>query len=332
MKKTTTPKELLEVIVRNLFKDTDLSRVPRMTADELPTFTLEQEERLLAMTANGLSVAWLSDRFWTADKELILMFDPHPWMENEYMLKAREDMPDLTDDEYALASWISKLAALSHALFVHTYFPLDLLEEGLEWKHASDEENFSYSHGRLIDWICLTPYRRVAAMVCYLVLDTETNRAIQTNQAVQDFYAMECWYDRPDWQKVDECETFITKALDGMRQIDEHYEKVLEAGLNDDEIRVLDALYGFAPHEYFEEDFPRVRDICQAAEELLPDKPYVKSEKGEREYAVRMHKRIGEIYAKYDMHYDPSDVRDLTPGYLDSWIYDKYYGTKKERG
>jgi hypothetical protein len=303
-----------------------------MTADELPTFTLEQEERLLAMTANGLSVAWLSDRFWTADKELILMFDPHPWMENEYMLKAREDMPDLTDDEYALASWISKLAALSHALFVHTYFPLDLLEEGLEWKHASDEENFSYSHGRLIDWICLTPYRRVAAMVCYLVLDTETNRAIQTNQAVQDFYAMECWYDRPDWQKVDECETFITKALDGMRQIDEHYEKGLEAGLNDDEIRVLDALYGFAPHEYFEEDFPRVRDICQAAEELLPDKPYVKSEKGEREYAVRMHKRIGEIYAKYDMHYDPSDVRDLTPGYLDSWIYDKYYGTKKERG
>ena len=332
MKKTTTPKELLDVIVRNLFKDTDLSRVPRMTADELPTFTLEQEERLLAMTANGLSVAWLSDRFWTADKELILMFDPHPWMENEYMLKAREDMPDLTDDEYALASWISKLAALSHALFVHTYFPLDLLEEGLEWKHASDEENFSYSHGRLIDWICLTPYRRVAAMVCYLVLDTETNRAIQTNQAVQDFYAMECWYDRPDWQKVDECETFITKALDGMRQIDEHYEKGLEAGLNDDEIRVLDALYGFAPHEYFEEDFPRVRDICQAAEELLPDKPYVKSEKGEREYAVRMHKRIGEIYAKYDMHYDPSDVRDLTPGYLDSWIYDKYYGTKKERG
>lgn len=332
MKKTTTPKELLEVIVRNLFKDTDLSRVPRMTADELPTFTLEQEERLLAMTANGLSVAWLSDRFWTADKELILMFDPHPWMENEYMLKAREDMPDLTDDEYALASWISKLAALSHALFVHTYFPLDLLEEGLEWKHASDEENFSYSHGRLIDWICLTPYRRVAAMVCYLVLDTETNRAIQTNQAVQDFYAMECWYNRPDWQKVDECETFITKALDGMRQIDEHYEKGLEAGLNDDEIRVLDALYGFAPHEYFEEDFPRVRDICQAAEELLPDKPYVKSEKGEREYAVRMHKRIGEIYAKYDMHYDPSDVRDLTPGYLDSWIYDKYYGTKKERG
>lgn len=332
MKKTTTPKELLEVIVRNLFKDTDLSRVPRMTADELTTFTLEQEERLLAMTANGLSVAWLSDRFWTADKELILMFDPHPWMENEYMLKAREDMPDLTDDEYALASWISKLAALSHALFVHTYFPLDLLEEGLEWKHASDEENFSYSHGRLIDWICLTPYRRVAAMVCYLVLDTETNRAIQTNQAVQDFYAMECWYDRPDWQKVDECETFITKALDGMRQIDEHYEKGLEAGLNDDEIRVLDALYGFAPHEYFEEDFPRVRDICQAAEELLPDKPYVKSEKGEREYAVRMHKRIGEIYAKYDMHYDPSDVRDLTPGYLDSWIYDKYYGTKKERG
>ena len=332
MKKTITPKELLDVIVRNLFKDTDLSRVPHMTAEELTTFTLEQEERLLAMTANGLSIAWLSDRFWTADKELILMFDPHPWLADEETLKAHEDMPDLTDDEYALASWITKLATLSHALFVHTYFPLDMLRKRLAKKNLPIEESFYYINEPLIDWIRQTPYRRVAAMVCYLVLDTETNYAIQTNQAVQDFYAMECWYDRPDWQKIDECETFITKALDGMRQIEEHYEKGQDAGLNDDEIRVLDALYGFAPHEYFEEDFPRVRDICQAAEELLPDRPYVKSEKGEREYAVRMHKRIGEIYAKYDMHYNPSDVRDLTPGYLDSWIYDKYYGTKEERG
>ena len=168
-------------------------------------------------------------------------------------------------------------------------------------------------------------YRRIAALVCYQVLDYETNKAIRTNQAIQDFYAMECWRQHPDWQSLDDCEEFIRTALDGMQQIEKHYDEGHAAGLNDEEIRVLDALYGFAPHDYFKEDFPRVRDLCKAAKDMLPDKPYVKSENGQREYAHKMHEAFKEIFAKYDTHYDPSDLTDLTPGYLDSWIYDKYY-------
>jgi hypothetical protein len=68
-----------------------------------------------------------------------------------------------------------------------------------------------------------------------------------------------------------------------------------------------------------------VRDLCKAAKDMLPDRPYVKSENGQREYAHKMHEAFKEIFAKYDTHYDPSDLTDLTPGYLDSWIYDKYY-------
>ena len=51
----------------------------------------------------------------------------------------------------------------------------------------------------------------------------------------------------------------------------------------------------------------------------------MKSENGQREYARKMHEAFKEIFAKYNTHYDPSDLTDLTPGYLDSWIYDKYY-------
>ena len=325
MKQIPTPKELLELIKSSLFKDIDIECVLAMTSAQLDTFTLEQEERLLAAQPHGRLASWLSDLFWTADKEAILITTPHPWLDEGYELKGPKEMSDLNSDEYELAEWIIQLAALSHDLIVHAPFPIEILQDGLDRIYEEDEDNFGYKHKSLIEWIRSTPYRRIAALVCYQVLDNETNRAIRTNQAIQDFYAMECWRLHPDWQSLDDCEEFIRTAIDGMEQIEKHYDEGHAAGLNDEEIRVLDALYGFAPHEYLAEDFPRVRDLCKAANESLPDKPYVKSENGQREYARKMHEAFREIFAKYGTHYDPSDLTDLTPGYLDSWIYDKYY-------
>lgn len=325
MKQIPTPKELLELIKSSLFKEIDIECVLTMSSTQKDTFLLEQQERLLAAQRHGMLASWLSDLFWTADKEAILITTPHPWLEEGYELKNPKDMSDLNCNEYELAEWILNLAALSHDLIVHANFPLDILEDGLDGYYKDDKDNFSYAHKPLIEWIRSTPYRRIAALVCYQVLDYETNKAIRTNQAIQDFYAMECWRQHPDWQSLDDCEEFIRTALDGMQQIEKHYDEGHAAGLNDEEIRVLDALYGFAPHDYFKEDFPRVRDLCKAAKDMLPDRPYVKSENGQREYAHKMHEAFKEIFAKYNTHYDPSDLTDLTPGYLDSWIYDKYY-------
>ena len=97
MKQIPTPKELLELIKSSLFKDIDIECVLAMTSAQLDTFTLEQEERLLAAQPHGRLVSWLSDLFWTADKEPTLITDPHPWMDNEYDLKEPEDMSDLND-------------------------------------------------------------------------------------------------------------------------------------------------------------------------------------------------------------------------------------------
>lgn len=324
MKKMPTPKELLELIQKNLFMDVDLTCVLKMTSAELTTFTLEQMERLLSIQ-NKDCAAWLSDLFWTADKELTLMDEPHPWMKNEYEIYEHEALSDLSDDEYEIAVWILKLTALAHALVVHTPFPLDILEDGLENAVKHFSEQFNYRNKRLIDWIRTSPYRHIAALVCYIVLDTETNWAIRSNQAVQDFYAMDCWDSGMNWRSLERCEAFIQKALNGMQQIEEHYEKGHKAGLNDEEIRVLDAIYGFAPHDYFDEDFACVRDICKAANDHLPSKPYIKSEKGQREYGKAVFDDLKDIFTKYDMPFDPSDLTDLTPGYLDAWIYDKYY-------
>ena len=52
-----------------------------------------------------------------------------------------------------------------------------------------------------------------------------------------------------------------------------------------------------------------MRDLCKAANESLPDKPYVKSENGQREYARKMHEAFREIFAKYGLP-DPGYEED----------------------
>ena len=81
MSNIPTPHKFLEAIQRNAFKDIDLTQLLTMDEDQQRIFTLEQMERMLSMP-NVYTAEWLSDQFWTADKELIMMYDPHPWLEN----------------------------------------------------------------------------------------------------------------------------------------------------------------------------------------------------------------------------------------------------------
>ena len=325
MSNIPTPHKFLEAIQRNAFKDIDLTQLLTMDEDQQRDFMLEQMERMLSIP-NVYTAEWLSDQFWTADKELIMIRNPHPWLKNENEMKEREEMSDLSDGEYELAKWIMKLALFSHSLVVtHMPFPLDMLQYNLEDIIFPEDEQFYYGNSALVHWIRTTRYRRIAALVCYQVLDTETDWAVCSNQAVQDFYALECWDRKSDWRELDKCEEFTRKALDGMQQIKKHYEKGRKAGLNDEEIRVLDAIWGFAPHDFFKEDFPMVRDICKAANKHLPPEPYIMSEQGLRQYAKAVFDDLKQIFAKYEVPFDPSDLTDLTPGYLDKWVYDKYY-------
>lgn len=323
---TITPKALLESIKRNAFNGVDLSRVTTMSDEERRSFTLEQEERLLSWASYGDLAAWLSDQFWTADKELILMHDPHPWLESEIAIKDMPELVDFSEEDYKLAQWILHIALLSHDLFNHARFDLSVLGDGLVGCEGEiSDEDFEYSNKPLADWIRETPYRRVAAFVCYQMLDVETNKAIVSNQAVQDFYAMDCWVYKGDFSDLQQCEEFIHKALEGMQEIADHYKNGHSKGLSDEEIRVLDAICGFAPHDILDEDLPLLRDVCKAADDHLPKPPFIKSEQGQREYCKAVFKDFEQIFAKYEIPFDPSDLRDLTPGYLNSWLYDKYY-------
>lgn len=324
MSKLPTPHELLEFIQEEAFEGVDLTPLLTMDDEQLRTFTLEQMESLRGIYPDAQAALWLSDQFLTADRELIMIRDPHPWLALATEMKPREELSDLSDDEYRIAEWIYQMALFSHTLYTHEPFDPQKLGDGLK-QGEEFADSFRYTNKAMIDWIRTAPYRRVAAMVCAIVMDLETDWAIQNNQAVQDYYAMEGWRNGYDWDKVDDCERYIDKCLNAMNEIEELYEKGHQVGLNDEEIRVLDALYGFAPHGFAEEDFPLVRDICEVAEKHLPSRPYIKSEQGQRKYGQAVFDDLKKVFAKHEFPFDPSDLTDLTPAYLDKWVYDKYY-------
>lgn len=325
--KEITPKQLLEAITSQAFKGVDLSLVLSLKGDELRTFTLEQMERLRAWP-QCLGALWLSDQFWTADRILTPRSNNHPLIACEYEMWSREKLSELTDDEYRIAEWIVKLSILSHDLYSHEPFDVEQLGDNLQGRFLQTElyrDSFRYDNKALVDWIRTTPYRHIAAMVCYTMMDQEINWAVENNLAVQDFYANESDRFGISWDKTEDCEAYISKCLSAMQQIVEHYQKGRAAGLNDEEIRVIDMLYGFAPHDFFEEDFPEVREICEAVNKHLPKAPYIKSEQGQQQYRKAVFDELRTIFEKYDTPFDPSDPTDLTLGYMRTWIYDKYY-------
>ena len=323
-----TPKQFLKHIKKNVFKGTDLAPVTTLQGDELRTFTLEQLERLRATVPDGLYAVWLSDQFWTCERDLTMITETHPWLAYEWEMKEREQLPDLSDDEYKIACWIEELALLSHDLYCHEPFDVEQLGDGLQGRFAETElyaDSFRYDNKALVEWIMTTKYRHIAATVCYTMADQEIDWAVQHNQAVQDYYAMQFRTNSLDMGKLDQCEDFIRRSLNAMQQIEKHYEKGHAEGLNDEEIRVLDILFGFAPHYYDADDYPAVRDICAAAQKHLPSSPYIKSEQGQRAYGKAVFADLKDIFAKHDMTWDPSNLADLTMGYIGSWVYDKYY-------
>ncbi len=334
-KKEMTPGEFLRWIEKQLFKNGELKSIPTLDAASQHKLMLEQTDQLLASDQYGYEATWLGDQFWTADRDLYLIVKSHPLLSDANRMYSQEDS-ELTVDDYARAQWLTKTALLCHQLYTHADFDTDMLQEGLHLKATKGAPNqgllgnpcaddLAYANQKLIDWIRTTPYRRIAAMVAATIVDRELDRAITTNQAVQDYYAYNCTKHSLYLSSLDDCNEHIEKWLGAMEEMRQHHEKGVALGLTDEEIRVADALWEFVPH-YYNDDLVRcAREFCKQAEQLLPDKPYIKSENGARMYQRKALPKLHKIADQWEISFDENDVTSLSASYTASWLYDKYY-------
>ena len=341
MKKEITARALLTLIREQSFANATPSDVLRKSIVELA-------EMAIASYGYLDGIGWLIGQFWE-DRERKIPCEDEPLMDEDGELWSREDMGDeLTDEEYLVAEKIYHTAEFCSALYHHHPFDLRVLGENctadptqLNSTAETSQLNctaepplcttgsFEYANTALMEWIQRAEHRRVAALVCRIVLDEELDKAMRDNQAVQDYYAERVYgYGSYNWQQVDVCEQFIQRAMKGMGEIARHYEEARQWGLEGEAVQVLDLLYGWVPHLFEEEMIATAREILDAANRLLPDELTLRNDSGARAYINLIFKEAQQIAAKYEVDLDINDGYSLTIGYMNTWLERKYWGDR----
>ena len=291
MKREITARSLLAIIRKSSFGNATPTDVLTMSIVELA-------ERTTAASIYLDGLGWLIGQFWE-DKE--------------------------RDEEYLVAEKIYHTAEFCSALYHHHAFDLNVLGEG------APTGSFEYANTALMEWIQHAEHRRVAALVCRIVLDAELDKAVRDNQAVQDYYAEHVYGTHSDnWQLVDDCEKFIQRAIEGMGVVAHHYEEARKWGLEGEAVQVNDMVYGWVPHVFEEEVVATAREILEAANRLLPDELTLRNDAGARAYIKNVFKEAQQIAEKYDVDLDIHDGYSLTIGYMETWLERKYWGDREE--
>lgn len=311
MKKEITAEYMHKLLKDGAFKDVDLSRLATMSDDERRVFTIEQADRLLGAQGYGDMMRWFMGQFFDDEFEL------------------RDDNP-LCEEESLLAQWYIALADLGWCLITHLPFDLNSIEPGLG-THAEDpEQDYTIDNERLTSWLRTTPYKRVAALVARIMLEREYDRVVAHFDAAQDYYAEHCHSGSLNVQKTEECEAFVTSVLDAIATVLSHQQRGRELGLDDDGLEVVDALWGWMPHDYDADCVAATREICEAAEAAMPAPTVIRSRNGFALFQKPVIQQMEAIARKHDLDIDLTDKYSITMGYLTDWLYRKYMGKEIE--
>lgn len=322
--KQISAEKLLRAIERNAFKGIDLKAI---VAKAVREERLEQIERMLAENSYGRTALWLSDQFWTADRELILIEEPHPLLLEGTTLRDQQ-ATGLSDEDYAEAEWLMQTAWMCHSLYRHMPFDLNLIADGLTYSDDLDA-NWRYQNKALVTWIRETRHRHVAAWLMQVMLDVEFAYARANDLAVNDYYALNCDDSFFDIQNAEQCEMLISKCFEAMEEMEQHHQQGLDMGLTVEQIRVCNALWEYVPHNYTNDIVGCSREFCAEAAKLLPKEPYIKSDKGASAYIRKAFKHLHPIADRWQLEFDEKNPANLEAAYLQAWLYSKYFGEYK---
>ena len=306
MKKEITAEYMHDLLKRNVFMDIDLSKVEEMSDDERRKFTVAVADELFGQREYGDSMHWFIGKF-VDDEDTLNESNP------------------LIDEDSALCTWYIDLAYFGFDLTNHTTINLDTIEPGLAQHPDEPELDYTIDNPKLMEWLRTTPYRRIAVMIARIMLDREYKRIVANFDAVQDYYAENCSTDTDENLKQPEmCDKYINDVLHCIETVKDHQQRGRELGLSDDEMRVVDALWGWMPHDYDEDYVAAAREICQAADESLPAPTVIRSRNGFIIYKKPVMKQLEAIAKKHDVDIDLTDKYNITMGYLTDWLWRKY--------
>jgi hypothetical protein len=187
-------------------------------------------------------------------------------------------------------------------------------------------QQFTIDNQQLIDWLQQTPYRRVAAMVAKILIRVELDRVVGHNDAVQDYFAENCSTGDIDTQDIDNADKFINDAIGVITEMRRHAERGRQLGLNDEQMRVVDLLWSWVPHDYQEDYVATAKEVIEVVDRALPAKTVIRSRKGFKMFYDQLIPQLVQVIEKHDVPVDLTDRYNLTMGYMEDWLYSKYLG------
>jgi len=307
MAQQRTAEDINKMLREEVFKGIDLDRVETMSDDERREFTIAQVDRLYSLRDYGDMVGRFGDFFIDSTR------------------KVRKDNPIL-EQESALNDWYLDVATICHDLCYHNLIDLSLIDERFAQHPMEPEKDYTIDNEPLVEWMQQTPLRHVAAQVARRIIDQEYKRVIHHFDAVQDYYAENCETSVFNESDCNQCNQLVTQVIESISSVRKHQEQGRELGLDDEQMRVVDALWSWVPHDYEPSYVEAAKAICAKVDELLPGKTVIRSQNGFIIFKKMVMPELREIIEQYDLSVDLDDSYNLTIGYLAEWLYVKYMG------
>lgn len=233
---------MLAQIENKYFSGTGLAEASLLKGEGRRVFRLSQVERLLTEKRGAGPLAmWLSDEFWTADEGRVLMEENNP------LLKQAE-LQTLTDEEKGRLQLIVEVAGLCHDLSLHFSFDL---------KEAFDvKDDFWVSNTELVEWLTTTKYEQIAMHTAYIMKKHaisiyEGLHYLPAQDALAEQFSTELreLIRQPDNTKMPPRD-YVRIILDGLLQIEQHWQQGLQLKLKPDMLILHDEIYGFVPSQF----------------------------------------------------------------------------------
>lgn len=307
MKKEVTAEYMHQLLKKQVFADVDLSRLETMSSDERREFNLAQIDSLIGRTDYCSTIDWFLGQFIEDDG-------------------AELDDNPLYDEESVLVEWYLELVSLGSSLRFHHPFDLDIIQPGLAQHAEEPAKDFVITNQALISWLRETSYRRVAAMVARIMIEEEFSRVVAKDDAVQDYYAEHSDTSFLNHHDLSMCNDYISGVLESLETVRVHRQKGQQLGLNDEQMRVTDALWGWVPHDYPSEYVEAAKEIVAAVDKAMPDELVIRSRNGFLKFKNKVFVKMESIVKKHELSVDLMDGYNITVGYLTDWLLRKYDG------
>lgn len=296
--------------LKEIFRGINLTRLSGMTEEERRVFLFEQAERLLSANDYGD----------TARR--------YAYHVVEYREDGQMDVnPVFSGDTSVKGLWLVRLARLLAGV-IDSDVNLTLEACGLPVLKIDTEEVFVtydkevFPNGIVMFYNDLLKlFSNVGNNGCHLVAyimqalcGCGLDWAMSHNPVVQDYLANTIHYK--GIQGKDEWEKIGLDLMAALLNMHNHLFFGKENGLDGHGQYIIDALWGFVPHDYPAEYVSCAKDILNSASELLPAK---RNKTAKRQFANKVIQRCGEIAKKYDVDFDTKKM-SISLSYMAYWI------------